>query len=344
MRMLSWLYRLFRWRQASSFGRLSALDSFSDMELLRFLDAQTDPMIFPQVEEMIRHHFHLHRLVDANGEIYHGAELRSGDLKRLSANPELAAVLIFHGDGWIREAALRTLNSPLSRSIVAYGLMSRLNDWSPQVRAAASSAFDRCLRTADPDVLAPAIWIVLRNGLGWGRWPDGYFAFVDKIMAHDGLVSVLANHVVGEKRGGNGAVFRAMCSSPAFDHFLLQIAGTAQQAHIRADALNFLAAGRALWPLGTVRKVWVDKSMGKYRMVSEYGSRTLSISCDIAETLRVALDDRSVAVRKEALDALTTQRDDTRLKHVITHSFEQLGHDRHPSVRNRLAYLKQKMS
>ncbi|WP_166507202.1 hypothetical protein [Frigidibacter mobilis] len=250
---------------------------------------------------------------------------------------------LFHGDGFIREAALNALAAPIRLPVVAYELMRRMNDWAPEVRAAAWSAIARCFRQTDPSVLAPAAWIVLLDARSWGRWQEGYFRLLDELFEHPGLFSALIMRLLNESRNGSGTVFRALCQSTEMDRCLVDLAARARQPHLRAGALNCISSGKVVWPLGKSRKVWVDKSLGEYKVVADYGSRPLSVHLDLESILEQALRDRSAAVRKEALDALILHRRDPRLRVLISHCLEAFAKDPRPSVRSRLEYLERNL-
>jgi hypothetical protein len=94
-------------------------------------------------------------------------EARTPELTRLAANRDLAAAFLFHGDEHVREAALKALDDQIAVPAAAYGLILRLNDWAPQVRAAAQETFARCLAHSDPEILLSGMWQTLVHGANW---------------------------------------------------------------------------------------------------------------------------------------------------------------------------------
>lgn len=268
---------------------------------------------------------------------------RAAEFRQIIENSDIAAVYLFHGDGFVREAALNALASPITHSVVAYGLIRRLNDWSPNVRSAARRALSRCFGQSEPSVLVPAIWVVLRDGAEWGRWKQGYAGLINEIMQHPQLAQRLVLRLQSETRAGTSTIFQALCQNPKIDGFLGGIALSAHQPHLRAGALRCIAMDKVVWPLGRSRKAWIDKSLGQYKMVADYGSRPLSVDFDLAAVLRTALRDRSVVVQKQMLDALSLHRHDPRFLPLIVEILELLSSDTRPPIRSRLAFLKSHM-
>ena len=79
----------------------------------------------------------------------------------------ILGVISFHGNGFIREAALRTLDQVAGGAELRY-LLVRLNDWVPEVREAAQRAVRRRLTAEYASVFAFHIGLIVRL-LGWGR-------------------------------------------------------------------------------------------------------------------------------------------------------------------------------
>jgi HEAT repeat protein len=111
--------------------------------------------------------------------IYHGWHGGSGAWSRLkvphvnalgrgeSIPVTLVGVLSFHGDGYIRHAAVRVLDNVGSGAELRY-LLVRLNDWVPDIRAAALAAVERRLHAGYVEQLALHVGVVVRL-LTWRR-------------------------------------------------------------------------------------------------------------------------------------------------------------------------------
>jgi hypothetical protein len=96
-------------------------------------------------------------------------------------------------------------------------------------------------------------------------------------MQHESLTKRILERLLFELGGRTAAVFNAMRSCPD----MIRIATSAKQPHLRAGAVTCLCKGVVAWPLGTVKSVWIDKSMGVFskapdrgrcRLMSTYGS------------------------------------------------------------------------
>lgn len=308
-------------------------------DMLDFLREQSRPELFPDASKCIRAQFRLYSRGGWDSYGTNDPEMRKAELAQLANTPDLAQVFLFHGDGLVREAALRALAGPIQLPVVAYGLIERLNDWSPEVRSTAMQAFARCFRPTSPTTLLPAIWIVLRNGARWRRWQDGYDRLVDAVLSHDALTSCLVDKLVAQIGGGAGLVYSALARNARSDPFVVRLATEAIQPSLRASAMESLWRGQAFWPLGTSRKVWIDKSLGLYKLETDFGSRPLSIKFDLLPVLSMAVMDRSALVRRKALDGLIAHRSEARFWALIAECLSSLSKDDRPSIRSRLEFL-----
>lgn len=309
-------------------------------EMLEFLANHVDPASFPRAADGIRSRFQLYNRSTWNHYGAQGLEKRAAELVQLSRSPDLAQVFLFHGDGFIREAALHRLSGPILLPVVAYGLLERLNDWSPQVRSAAVPAFDRCFLCSNPEILQGPVWICLQNGKRWSRWNGGYDRLVAAILSHERLTALLLQRLLEDRSAGSGTVFHALCRDPRFDRFLAQIASQAKPPSLRARAVDSISRGKAFWPLGTSRKVWTDKPLGLYRLEPDYGSRPLSFPHDALSILTKATGDPSAVVRRVALDGVIALREDIRFRPLVASLLASPHSDPRPSIQSRLAFLR----
>lgn len=308
-------------------------------EMLGFLIGQVDPAGFPRTADRIRSQFQLYSYGTWNPFGTQDPKRRAADLFQLSNSPELAQVFLFHGDGFLREAALHRLSGPIRLPVVVYGLLERLNDWSPEVRSAAALAFDRCFPVSDPEILLGPVWICLQNGRRWSRWNGGYDRLIAAVLSHEPLNVLLLQRLLQDRRGGTGTIFQALCRHPRFDPYLVQIATGAKLPALRAKVVDSISRGKAFWPLGTSRKVWVDKPAGLYRLEPEFASRPLSLPLDALPVLTDAVRDPSIVVRRIALDGIIARRDDIRFRCLVESLQTTLHSDPRPSIVSRLAFL-----
>lgn len=310
-------------------------------EMLAFLAQHREPAHFPAAADAIRTRFRLYSRGIWNVWGRQDPERRAAELALLSAEPALAQVFLFHGDGFIREAALHSLPAPIGLPVVAYGLVQRLNDWSPEVRSAAALAFDRCIPPSDPDILLGPVWICLQNARRWGRWTGGYDRLIAAVLSHEPLTALLLQRLLQDLRGGTGTIFHALWSDPRFDRFLPQIATTAKLPSLRARAVDGISRGKVFWPLETSRKVWTDKPAGLYRLERDFASRPLSLPVDALPVLTKAVRDPSIVVRRIALDGIIAHRGQRRFHALVESLLTALHSDPSPAIQARLAFLLQ---
>ena len=323
--------------------------------LRAFLRQYNDNQRWQHLERDIQERF---RLYSRRDQSKHSDGLPSGIQKDIEAarnNQQVASAFIFHGDGWVREAALNALSGPIELSVVAYGMLRRLNDWSGNVRCAAGGAVKRCFPCTPVGVLAPAIWLVLPQASSWRRWREGQFdathrpdvsasadvysALVELLTKHPTLLAVLVERLCVADARGTTAMFHALSRSAALDAHLVRIANDARQPHLRAIALGYLVSGRAIWPLGVTRKVWTNKALGEWRDEPDYGQRILTVEPCLIQILTTALADPATVVRRTALDALISRHSDERFSHLIREALSRFASDPWPSLRSRRDYL-----
>ncbi len=268
--------------------------------------------------------------------------LQRATMTQMEKEPELATVFLFHGSGYLREAALDLLDGPLDQPILCYGVAQRLNDWVPAVRVAAKAAMARCYPETATGTLAPAVWALMLNAAGWQRWGDGYTQFMGQVLSRQGLVAVLIEDCL-RAFPGSGRIFRALGQSPHVDLMLDQVARAAREPYLRAMAVECIAEGQVWWPTGGKVKRWLDRSMGHYRLDPELDHRPLTVSVDLATFLKKALADPAAVVRRRAMDALIQHRDRTDLSSLVGEVLSRTTTDPDTGVTRRLDYLRKIM-
>ena len=263
----------------------------------------------------------------------------TGTRVRAVVDGSVAPGFLFHPDGFVREAALDALEAPVNGVAVAWGVLLRLNDWVPEIRTAAWRALPRCRDGADPAPWVEALCAVFRVGRSWTRWGDGYDRIVAWTMADPGLSDGLVRRMAGGDASGQSRILRAIAPSPRIDPHLAHLAASARSARVRAMALDALIAGRIAWPLGTRRRVWTDKPMGRSVLKPVFEARDLTVTTDMANILRTALPDPAAPVRAVVLDALIRHRARPDMAPLIADARLSYRRDRRSSVRQRLDYL-----
>ncbi|KQP40158.1 hypothetical protein [Methylobacterium sp. Leaf106] len=256
------------------------------------------------------------------------------DAELLAQSPDLALLFLFHRDGRMREAALARLSGGLPSPFLFAAVAWRLNDWSAPVRTAAVACARRCFPLTPPEVVARCAAALHLQRLGWSRW-SGERAVLDEAFGRPDVAARLADLLIGQMTGPVARVLRAVSRTPALDPYLLRVAAEAVQPAARAAALSLLVEGKASWPVGRDWQ-WVDKSIGRRRLVFVYDVRPLTVAPGLDTVIAQSIADRSAAVRRVALEGAMY-----RLKgrpEARTYATRLLG-DRSPSVRERAEFI-----
>lgn len=261
----------------------------------------------------------------------------------MAEEPQLARLYLLHLDGYMREAALNALCPPLD-PLSTYLLCLCMNDWVPQVRAAAEQAFARCAPDTPAANMLPVLWQVMRVGQSWQRWENRYASLLDEISVLPDLLAAVVAQLRDGAAPGSTQILRAISRSPAIDAALPDLAQHARQPYLRTLALDFLIKGRAEWPTGQKRKIWRNKPLGIATLVPETAQRPLTCQPALPALLAAGLADRSVKVRKYALDGLIQHRDRPDLRHLIDAQISQRDQAQYAGLRMRLDYLAARMA
>jgi hypothetical protein len=221
----------------------------------------------------------------------------------LDPDPDLAPLLLFHGDGRVREAALNRLEGP-ARSPFFFGAIAfRLNDWAPPVRAAAAAAAARIFPATPPDTVADAALSLLGVSRLWRRWDDEE-AVLDAAFAREDVAAARAQRLTDARHGPMPSVLRHALRRSGMDAHLPTLAAEAVIPGVRAVALRALIERRALWSVGFERQ-WVDRSMGVWRRKRVFAERPVATTLEMEALVLAGARDRSAIVRKVAAEALS---------------------------------------
>jgi hypothetical protein len=271
------------------------------------------------------------------GELLSGVRVvtRQAELKALERNPRLALLYIFHGDGWMREAALRAWAelpaSPLEFAAIVY----RLNDWVGPVREAASVCARRLFPRTPTAIVATAAPHLFERMDRLMRWSTTERAVLEDTLYRPDVIETLVVSLMGRPRGRIGTVLRQLMRRSAIDEFLPQLARQAAVPVVRAIALEALALRRARWQAGH-RYEWVDRRYSIRRYVPVHAERPIVHSLDVTALLAAAAGDRAVVVRRTVGRALIEMR------HKAAPELRQIGKrlavDKVASVRDIAAF------
>lgn len=254
--------------------------------------------------------------------------------EQLLRTPGLEYVFLVHRDGRLREAALLKITGGLPNAFLFAAVAWRLNDWVPQVRAAAARCAERSFPITDAEVVARAGLAILMRQRSWRRWSDEQ-ALIDAALAREDVAACVADLLIEGRQGPLASALRWLLRAPAFDAHLPRLAGKAVQPSVRAVAISTLVTGEATWPDGHAWK-WIDKSNGVRRRVVVLGRRPLTSASSPHLAIGMGVADRSAAVRHAALAGVMARLMGT----AEGRSFATaLVHDPSASVREKAAFI-----
>jgi hypothetical protein len=248
--------------------------------------------------------------------------------------PRYAWLFIFHHNGYVRHAALEAIRSPPTSAFFFAAIALRLNDWVPQVRAAAMACAARVLGDAAPSVAALSATALLDRRLVWSRW-DSEFESLDAIFGRADVVEKLADHLSLAGAGPRANWLRHALRYPNMDAQLARLAADAVNPAVRAVALQTLVTRIARWPVGFEWR-WIDKVYGKRHRVAVYEDRPIAEDIPVAVLINAGVYDRSPMVRRVAADALMSRRTEVPNAQML---IERLAIDKSAALRSRADFL-----
>lgn len=267
------------------------------------------------------------RIAAAAG-LWHGR--RHADLALLDRRPDWAGMFLFHCDGFVRQAALVRWDGPLATPGMVVALALRLNDWVPQVRAAAELAAARLLPISPAAAVVPALVALVPQALRWGQWRDAGAA-----LAPGRVAGPLADHLAAAPTGPMARIMVWALRHGALEAELPRLARTAVHPAVRARAWDILLRGEVRWVTGTTL-AWLDKSMGQSRLVPRLDARPVPRPAPLAALIAEAAGDRAVAVRWVAAAAIeAAHRDLDDVGALVA----RLGADPNGRVRARISWV-----
>jgi hypothetical protein len=206
-------------------------------------------------------------------------------------------------DGRKRESVLRDADGPAPNGLFLAFAVRRLNDWVPQVRAAARKHLSRIASASDPEHVADALWAVLATCGSWGRMEADDRQALAELIALEQSALALESRVLMAAAGPAPTVFAQAAQTLAFDPWLEEISQLAVQPAVRAKAYRFLLEGRVRWVAGRKWR-WVDLTRGQGRFEPVLEERKLVVDRPMQELISQALRDPSAMVRRVGADAL----------------------------------------
>ncbi len=247
-----------------------------------------------------------------------------------SRSPALARILVFHGSGHVRQAALEALNEAPVNMFEFAALVYRLNDWVPEVRAAAASTYRRLAADIPAQMIAESSIHLLPRAVLFSRWSlREKGVYLDSAFRQD-VAEAVGRVLMGRPLGRIGRFFRVMLQRPGLDRYLTDLAKQAQIPLVRAIAYETLITRQARWFEGHNWR-WLDKRYGIKQRGPAYERRRLEHDHDIEALIRDGAADRSIVVRKTVAQAMVEARGE--LTEAVLPSARTLAEDPSPSVR-----------
>ncbi len=210
---------------------------------------------------------------------------------------------VFSWNGRLREKSLRTLMGPVPNSFFFSLTLRRLNDWVPQVRAAARESLPGIVEKSDPKYIVPAISATLSSWESWGRMEAVDKQELFNILTNEQTFDSFVLHVVSSTSGPMTSLLSQLGRSVLIDRYLRKLSESAIQPSVRAKAYRSQLEGKMKW-LESREWKWTDKAYCIGRIVPKISERMLSEKPDFKSTLHLASKDSSSIVRRVAAELL----------------------------------------
>jgi hypothetical protein len=207
------------------------------------------------------------------------------------------------GDGFRREQILRTFSGGAPNAFLLSLAMRRLNDWVPEVRAAARERLTHIAECSDPEHVVDALWQVFAHCSSWGRMQDEDRRLLGDLTSIKKVSLALGSRIVAAAAGPATQILAQAGRNPALDERLLEFARHAVQPSVRAKAYRCLLEGRMVWAVGRKWR-WTEIKWCKGRFEPVLRERAIENSGSLLANLKFALLDRSPLVRRVAAEIL----------------------------------------
>lgn len=254
---------------------------------------------------------------------------------------DLAWLYLSHWDGYSREKAIRRLNTVARNSVLLAILIRRLNDWVPQVQAAARLVLPSVVAASNPDDVVDALFAILPHWSSWQRIEPESRQVVLNLMQQPALIERYKIKLIAAESGGISHVLAQLGRASNLDQHLADIASDAAQPAIRCKAYQSMLNGEMSW-LESRQWQWTDLRYCKGRLQPVSASRLLSLQYPFLQTLNIAATDRSVMVRRLAAQSLINHLE--RVGQDALALAERFSRDAAPSVAERGEFILKKLS
>ena len=244
-------------------------------------------------------------------------------------------------DGRERERTLRTLAGPAPNGFFLALAARRLNDWVPQVRAAARETIPRLALSSDPEHVVDTLCAMLPTWIAWGRAEELDRQVIATLVTSQTVAASLKRRLIVSTAGPMSVILSQALRTPVLDEDLAQIAAKAVQPAVRARAYRALLIGKAVW-VDARRWQWTDVRYCQGRLTNVLGERPLTVSPVLLETLITAAADHSSLVKRVAAEALV--REMGNLGDSVLPLARRFAQDPSPPVAERGAFILQRLA
>ncbi|WON75845.1 hypothetical protein [Serratia sp. UGAL515B_01] len=237
-----------------------------------------------------------------------------------------------HGDGFIREKALKNLSEAAPNSFFFALAVRRLNDWVPEIRKAACDALPLIAKTSNPEIIVDVLFITLPYWDSWGRMGDAEKQVLMQIISLEKVATSLKKRLITSTSGPMSSILAQVGRTNALDHSLIDIAESAIQPSLRAKAYRCQFEGRFVWSNGK-KWLWTDKVYGEGKFIPSLEERSIPVLKPFMDNLKMATIDRSPIVRRVAGEMLIRELENLGDQAIIFAKI--LASDPSPSVAER---------
>jgi transposase len=205
------------------------------------------------------------------------------------------------GDGFRRERILRSLSDGAPNSFFLVLALRRLNDWVPEVRAAARERLPLLSERSNPEHVVDALWYTFAHWSSWGRLEEVDRQLLVELTSNGQVAPLLKSRIHQASAGPAAYVLTQAGRGPGLDAWLAELARTAVQPSVRAMAYRSLFDERMVWTVGR-RWIWTEVQWCKGRFEPVVAERILPRTEGLRQLLGLAMGDRSAQVRRVAAE------------------------------------------
>jgi hypothetical protein len=243
---------------------------------------------------------------------------------------------MFHGSGYVRQAAMEALSSSPRCPFEVAAVVYRLNDWVGNVRTASTTYAREFLVTARAEAISESAFFLLSQMSFLSRWDDQALSVLQDSIYRTEVLEEMRKQFLAPRGGKVGQTLRLVLRRADFDLHLEELALDARLPTVRAIAVETLLMGRARWFVG-YRREWVNKVYGITRRVAEFETRNVEIDYGVEIILGAAARDKSSLVRRITADFLISKRGNSTAG--MAELSDALRNDKSSAVRSRIDFL-----